>query len=111
MEELREKLSAVLSDRLYQVIISNPRKKEGAFKIKIRPVMVKGRICFQETISKGTQVFHENHEKDEMLLKILSYMETDFKQLLSPRRSCGVFGCSSGCPGWGQRRLWPSFPP
>ncbi|MDE7446964.1 MAG: SAM-dependent methyltransferase [Lachnospiraceae bacterium] len=81
MEELREKLSAVLSDRLYQVIISNPRKKEGAFKIKIRPVMVKGRICFQETISKGTQVFHENHEKDEMLLKILSYMETDFKQL------------------------------
>ena len=81
MEELKEKLSAALSDRLYQIIISNPKKKEGAFKIKIRPVMVKGRICFQETISKGTQVFHENHEKDEMLLRILSYMETDFKQL------------------------------
>lgn len=81
MEELREKLSAMLSDRLYQVIISNPRKKEGVFKIKIRPVMVKGVICFQETTSKGTQVFHENYAKDEMLLKILAYMETDFKQL------------------------------
>ncbi len=81
MEELKEQLSAFLSDRLYQIIISNPRKKEGAFKIKIRPVMVKGALRFQETISKGTQVFHENHEREEMLLKILSYMETDFKQL------------------------------
>lgn len=50
MEELRETLSDFLSDRLYQIIISNPRMKEGAFKIKIRPVMVKENICFQETI-------------------------------------------------------------
>nr|WP_160560811.1 SAM-dependent methyltransferase [Parablautia muri] len=74
-------MSVFLSDRLYQIIISNPRKKEGAFKIKIRPVMVKGALCFQETISKGTQVFHENHKKDELILKIISYMTSDFKQL------------------------------
>ena len=60
MEELRERLSAALSDRLYQVVISNPRKKEGAFKIKIRPVMVKGELCFQETVSEWTHVFHRN---------------------------------------------------
>lgn len=81
MEELREKLSLYLSDRLYQIIISNPRRKEGIFKIKIRPVMVKDMLCFQETAWKGTQVFHENYEKEEMLARILSYMETDFKQL------------------------------
>ena len=81
MEELREKLSLYLSDRLYQIIISNPRRKEGIFKIKIRPVMVKDMLCFQETAWKGTQVFHENYEKGEMLTRILSYMETDFKQL------------------------------
>lgn len=81
MEELREKLSLYLSDRLYQIIISNPRKKEGVFKIKIRPVIVKDVLCFQETSWKGTQVFHENYEKAEMLLKIFSYMETGFKQL------------------------------
>ena len=81
MEELRETLSDFLSDRLYQIIISNPRMKEGAFKIKIRPVMVKENICFQETIWKGTQVFHENYGKDEMLKKALAYMETDFKQM------------------------------
>ena len=26
-------------------------------------------------------MFHENYGKDEMLKKVLSYMETDFKQL------------------------------
>ena len=81
MEELRERLSAALSDRLYQVVISNPRKKEGAFKIKIRPVMVKGELCFQETVSEGTQVFHRNYEKQEMLSRILFYMEEGFRQL------------------------------
>lgn len=81
MEELREKLSLFLSDRLYQIIISNPRKKEGVFKVKIRPVMVKDVLHFQETAWKGTQVFHENYGKEEMLAGILSYMEKDFKQL------------------------------
>ena len=43
LEELRETLSPFLSDRLYQIILSNPRQKEGVFKVKIRPVMVMGR--------------------------------------------------------------------
>ncbi len=81
MEELREKLALFLSDRLYQIIISNPRRKEGAFKIKIRPVIVKDRLCFQETFWRGTQVFHENYEKEEVLAEILKRMEKDFKQL------------------------------
>lgn len=54
MEKWKDKLSDMLSDRLYQIIISNPRKKGGAVKIKIRPVMVKGQICYQETITRGT---------------------------------------------------------
>lgn len=81
LEELREKLSPFLSDRLYQIILSNPRQKEGVFKIKIRPVMVKGTLCFQETAWRGTQVFHENYGKEEMIERILSCMERDFKQL------------------------------
>ena len=81
MEELREKLSLFLSDRLYQIVISNPRQKEGIFKIKIRPVLMKDELRFQETAWKGTQVFHENYEREEMLAKILSHMEREFKQL------------------------------
>ena len=80
MEGLREALSGFLSDRLYQIVISGPRKKEGAFKIKIRPVMVKGEVCFQETLSKGAQVFHKNYTREEAAEAVLSYME-EFKQL------------------------------
>ena len=76
MEELKERLPEFLSDRLYQIIISNPRSKgeqpgNEISKIKIRPVMVKGEVCFQETVTKGTQVFHENYSKEEALCRIL----------------------------------------
>lgn len=81
MEELRERLADFLSDKLYQIIVSNPRRKDEAFKIKIRPVVKKDGLCFQETISKGTQVFHENHSAQEMQEKIIAYMEDDFRQL------------------------------
>ena len=81
MEELRNRLADFLSERLYQIIISNPRRKEETFKVKVRPIMMKGSICFQETISRGTQVFHENYEKDGMLDRLVRYMEEDFRQL------------------------------
>lgn len=81
MEELRNRLADFLPERLYQIIISNPRRKEEAFKVKVRPIMMKGSICFQETISRGTQVFHDNYEKDGMLDRLVRYMEEDFRQL------------------------------
>ncbi|MDO4303515.1 MAG: SAM-dependent methyltransferase [Bacillota bacterium] len=81
MEELRSRLSDFLSDRLYQIIVSNPRNKEGASKIKVRPIMKRGEIQFQETTTVGTQVFHENYTKDVMLERLLSVMQTEFKQL------------------------------
>ena len=81
MEELKKHLEELLSEKLYQIIISNPRNKEGAFKIKIRPVLVKEQLLFQETISRDTRVYHENLEKQEIISKILFYMEQEFKQL------------------------------
>ena len=86
MEELKERLPEFLSDRLYQIIISNPRSKGeqpgiGISKIKIRPVMVKGEVCFQETVTKGVQVFHENYGKEEALCRIPAYMQDGFRQL------------------------------
>lgn len=81
MEELRSRLSEFLSDRLYQIIVSNPRSREGASKIKVRPIMKKGEILFQETAAVGTQVFHENYTKDEMLERLLVLLQTEFKQL------------------------------
>lgn len=81
MEELRSRLSGFLSDRLYQIVISNPRSREQASKVKIRPVLLKGKIYFQETVTRGTQVFHENFNKEEMQEHIIRYMQDEFKQL------------------------------
>ncbi len=81
MEELRSRLSVFLSDRLYHIIVSNPRNKEEASKIKVRPIMKKGEIQFQETVTMGTQVFHENYTKDAILDRLLAAMQEDFKQL------------------------------
>ena len=81
MEELRKNLSDFLTDRLYQITISSPRKEGDAFKIKVRPVMVKGDLYFQETIWKGTQVFHGNNKKKDILEMILSDMELQFRRL------------------------------
>ena len=81
MEELKKVLASLLSEKLYHIIISNPRQKEGAFKIKIRPVLVKEHILFQKTVYEGTKVFHENMDRQEALKIILKLMEQDFKQL------------------------------
>ncbi|MCM1126429.1 MAG: SAM-dependent methyltransferase [Lachnospiraceae bacterium] len=81
MEELYNRISGFLSEGLYQIIISNPRNRQQAEKVKIRPVLLKGAVCFQETVTRGTQVFHSNFDKEEMLSRILHYMKEEFKQL------------------------------
>lgn len=60
MEELKILLQKILNKDLQQIILSNSRNPENAQKAKIRPVLIKDELLFQETIYKGTQVFHEN---------------------------------------------------
>lgn len=81
MEELKSRLSEFLSDRLYQIVISNPRSREQVSKVKVRPVLLKGKLYFQETVTKGTQVFHENFSKEVMRDRMIQYMQDEFKQL------------------------------
>lgn len=81
MDELKSRLSEFLSDRLYQIVISNPRSREQVSKVKVRPVLLKGKLCFQETVTKGTQVFHENFSKEVMRDRMIQYMQEEFKQL------------------------------
>ena len=81
MEELREKLMPFLSDRLCQITVSGPREKDGIFKIKIRPLLLKGELVFQKTAYKGTQVFHENLSGEELLEELLHAMQGNFRQL------------------------------
>lgn len=84
MEENREQITELISDtangELYQIVISNPRQKDKIAKVKIRPVMLKGSLLFQETAYAGTQVFHKNFDKDALAERIAEYMAEDFRQ-------------------------------
>jgi SAM-dependent methyltransferase len=89
---MNEQLQALLEDTvdsgLYQIILSNPRDKEKAFKIKIRPVMLKDNLTFQQTMYVGTKVFHENYERSEMIARIVDFITDDFKQCEVEHKTC-----------------------
>lgn len=81
MNDLHTYLSELCNERLYQMILSNPREKDGISRIKIRPVMVKQELMFQETCFQGTQVFHKNYQAGDMVSLVERYMEDKFRQL------------------------------
>ncbi len=87
-EALRELLQDTVNDGLYRITISNPRKKDKAFKIKIRPVMVKGAILFQETLYDGTKVFHENREAKETIDRVEEQLTSEFRQCEIEHKEC-----------------------
>ena len=80
MERLKNLLYDGINENLYQIILSNPQNRERAEKIKIRPVMVKDKLLFQETIYAGTKVFHENFSKEDLITRLLENFRYHFKQ-------------------------------
>ena len=74
-EELRKLLQDTVNDCLYRITISNARDKERGLKVKIRPVMLKQELCFQETLYRGAQVFHSNYKGTEQILRIEKYLQ------------------------------------
>lgn len=80
MEEISSLLREVLNIDFVRAVISNPVKKEGIIKVKVRPVETKGNLHFQIEYFTKTQAFHENLSGEEAAEKILKYME-DFRQM------------------------------
>lgn len=80
MPELIQVLQETFSDRLKQIILSNAKDKNGMTKVKIRPVLLKNKLFFQESVYVGTKVFHENYTAEEMIEKTRNYLQNDFKQ-------------------------------
>ena len=81
MTEIKALCEEYIGKELYQIIISNPQKHSDINKVKIRPIMLKNSIVFQVTEYKGTQVFHENYEKEVLIKKIEEYLRDTFKQM------------------------------
>jgi len=80
MEKLRDVFQQMLNVDLIQMTLSNSRDADRAGKVKIRPVLLKDEVLFQETVYRGTQVFHKNFTDRELLPRLTEYMETLFRQ-------------------------------
>lgn len=81
MSEIRGLCEEYIGKDLYQIIVSNPNKGSEISKVKIRPVMLKETLYFQATEYRGAQVFHENYNKQQLIDKIESYLQNNFKQM------------------------------
>ena len=80
MEELKILLQQILNKDLQQIILSNSRHPEQVQKAKIRPVLIRGELVFQETAYRGTQVFHENFTAEQMTDRICLAPAEQFRQ-------------------------------
>ena len=80
MEELKILLQKILNKDLQQIILSNSRNREQIQKVKIRPVLTRDELLFQETRYKGTQVFHENYTAAQMTDGICAALQEQFRQ-------------------------------
>ena len=80
MEAIQKLLNDVLNKEFVQAILSNPRKKDGVLKIKVRPVEMRGKRIYQLESFTKTQAFHENLETEQAAERILSHME-EFRQM------------------------------
>lgn len=80
MDELRILLQDNLNSDFLSAVLSNPRDKEKASRIKVRPVLRREEVVFQLETFRNDQAFHENLEKDAAAERILECME-NMKQM------------------------------
>ncbi len=83
-EDMDNNIINAFEDNLNQdfvsAVISNSTDKDICFKVKIRPVLIKGDINFQVSEYKGEKVFHSNLSKAGLLIKLPDWFEGLFKQ-------------------------------
>ncbi len=80
MEELKILLQKILNKDLQQIILSNSRHPDQIQKVKIRPVLIREELLFQETAYRGTQVFHENFTAEQLTDRICTALQEQFRQ-------------------------------
>lgn len=80
MEELRKILEDSLNIEFIMAVLSSPRTKDKAQKVKVRPVLKQDTLFFQCESFQNNQAFHENKNAQEACESILGYME-HFRQM------------------------------
>lgn len=81
MERLEGLLEECLCEQLSRVVISGKRQSEGSRKVVIRPFKEKGTLFFQTEEYRNDQVFHTNHDRQEIERYILSLVPGRYRQI------------------------------
>ena len=79
--ELNTLLEREVGVSLHRILISGQRTGDGPSKVRIRPVQLRGELYFQCQETRGTKEFHKNLKKEELIRRVLAWMEHDFRQL------------------------------
>ena len=80
MNELKELLTNHLNKDFITAVLSNPRDKEKASKVKVRPLMQKDQLVFQLETFRNNQAFHENLPAGDAAETLLIQMD-NMKQM------------------------------
>ena len=90
MDKLKELLDKYINEGLKKIVISNARRKDGASKLQVRPILVKGELVYQITRTEGQKELHENFDKESVVAYLVCQIEENFKQLQLEAREASV---------------------
>lgn len=76
-----ERIKDFLNEQLGQIILSNSRRKEEVSKVRVRPLLLQGKLVFQVEEFRGKQAFHQNLMKDEAYEYLQNAMSDTFRQM------------------------------
>ena len=80
MKEIQDLFRQTLNRDLIQTTLSGTVDPARAEKVRVRPVLIKDKLLFQEELYRGTQVFHANLGPEEMADRLAGYMGKLFRQ-------------------------------
>ena len=80
MKNLREYLEEQINENLIQAVLSAGRNKNGISKVKIRPIRLKGQICYQASATEGQKVLHKNYGRTELIEYVEKELAENFRQ-------------------------------
>lgn len=80
MDQIKQVLNEILDNDLIDIILSGAYKDKTVVKVKVRPIEIKGRFCFQISRYVGKQILHKNLDRTEAIETLSAMIATGFKQ-------------------------------
>lgn len=79
--QLEQVYDQFLNENLLQMIVSRPKKGAGLQKVRLRPLLLKGRLTFQAEEQRGKQAFHRNLDQEQARVYLTELLESELSQL------------------------------